>query len=271
MFGDNMEKYDVKFKKRFGQNFLKDINIVRKIVNVADIDNNSLVIEVGPGGGVMTKELALVAKNVLAYEVDLELKEELEKRVGSCENVEVKFKDFLEANIKDDIEKYQYDKLFFVSNVPYYITTPILLKIIKSNLNFDKVVMMVQKEVGERFASLPGRKEYGAITVLLNYYYDIKLEFKVSRKQFIPEPNVDSVVVSFVPKKERLEVKDVTYFEKIVRDSFQFKRKTIRNNLKNYNIEIVEEVLEKFGYDLNVRAENLEYEVFVELANQLYS
>ena len=265
-----MEKYDVKFKKRFGQNFLKDISVVKHIVDVADIDKKSLVIEVGPGGAIMTRELALKAGNVIAYEIDNSLEDELYKRLEGLDNVDILFQDFLEADVVSDLEKYDYDNLYFVSNVPYYITTPIVLKLMKSNLKFKKIVMMVQKEVGDRYTTLPGSKEYSSITVLLNYFYNIKKEFYVSRKNFIPEPNVDSVIVSFTPKDNKLELKNFDFFEKVLRDSFQFKRKTIRNNLKKYDLKIVEEVLSKYGYDLSVRAEMLDVLVFVELSNALW-
>ena len=264
-----MEKYDVKFKKKFGQNFLKDINIVKRIVDVSEVDSNSLVIEVGPGGGVMTKELASRAKNVLAYEIDTDLEDELFKRLEKFDNVDVLFQDFLTSNLINDVSNYQYNKLYFVSNVPYYITTPILLKIIESGLNFNKIVIMVQKEVGDRFTTLPGSREYGSITVLLNYFYNIKKEFFVSRKQFIPEPNVDSLIVSFSEKENKLELTDFKFFEKILRDSFQFKRKTLKNNLKNYDLKKVEEILKEYGHDLTVRAENLSVEIFVKISNEL--
>ena len=264
-----MEKYDVKFKKKFGQNFLKDINIVKKIVRSAEIDEKSLVIEVGPGGGIMTRELSLVADNVLAYEIDEELKEEHAKRLGDRDNITILFQDFLESDIVKDVEKYDYNKLYFVSNVPYYITTPIILKLIESGLSFEKIVMMVQKEVGDRFSTKSGNKEYGSITVLLNYFYNIKKEFFVSRKQFVPEPNVDSVIISFSEKNDKLPLNNFKFFEKLVRDSFQYKRKTLRNNLKGYDLDKVSKVLEKYGKDLNVRAEALDVEVFVEIANEL--
>lgn len=264
-----MEKYDVKFKKKFGQNFLKDINVVKKIVRSAEIDGKSLVIEVGPGGGIMTRELSMVADNVLAYEIDEELKEEHDKRLGDRDNITILFQDFLESDIVKDVEKYDYDKLYFVSNVPYYITTPIILKLIDSGLRFEKIVMMVQKEVGDRFSTKSGNKEYGSITVLLNYFYNIKKEFFVSRKQFVPEPNVDSVIISFSEKSDKLSLNDFKFFEKLVRDSFQYKRKTLRNNLKGYDLDKVSRVLEKYGKDLNVRAEALDVEVFVEIANEL--
>lgn len=264
-----MEKYDVKFKKKFGQNFLKDVNVVKKIVNCANIDDDSLVIEVGPGGAIMTRELAGVAKHVLAYEIDTELEEELSKRLYGCDNVDVVFQDFLTSNLIEDVLQYSFKHLYFVSNVPYYITTPILMKLVESGLNFEKIVMMVQKEVGDRFSTKPGNKEYGSITVLLNYFYNVKKEFLVSRKQFVPEPNVDSVIVSFSEKCEKLPLNDFKFFERLVRDSFQYKRKTLRNNLKNYNLEIIESVLNNYNLDLTVRAESLDVDVFVDIANAL--
>lgn len=264
-----MEKYDVRFKKRLGQNFLKDNSVVKRIVDVSGVDSNSLVIEVGPGGAIMTRELANKASNVLAYEIDTDLAFELEKRLCDYENVDIIFQDFLVADIASDIRDYDYKDLFFVSNVPYYITTPIILKLIKSGLNFKNIVMMVQKEVGDRFCASTGSREYGSITVLLNYFYDIKKEFFVSKKQFVPEPKVDSVIVSFREKNNKIEVSDFDFFEELVRNSFQFKRKNIKNNLFKYNLKIVESVLDKYGYDLTVRAENLDVEIFIELANEL--
>ena len=269
--GDKMEKYNVHFKKKFGQNFLRDTNIVKKIVNTSGIDENSLVIEVGPGGAIMTRELASRAKNVLAYEIDTDLENELAMKLSSFQNVEVLFRDFLKTDIKADVEKYDYDKLLFVSNVPYYITTPIIMKLIKSGLHFNKIVMMVQKEVGNRFSTNPGNREYGSITVLLNYFYNVKKEFFVSKKEFIPVPKVDSVVISFTEKDNKLTLKNFDFFEQILRDSFQYKRKNIRNNLKKYDLNVVEEVLRKYDYDLNIRAEKLELSVFVDLANELYN
>ena len=264
-----MDKYDVKFKKKFGQNFLKNNNIVRRIVDVSGVDDSSLVIEVGPGGGILTKELSKVAKNVLAYEIDQDLNDELFKRIGDCDNVVVLYQDFLLSNLSEDISQFHYEKLFFVSNVPYYITTPIITKLIDSGLIFDNIVMMVQREVGDRFSTKPGSRDYGSITVLLNYYFDIKKEFFVSRKEFVPEPNVDSVIISFKENKNKLYVKDIKFFERFIHDCFQFKRKTIKNNLKNYDLTIVSNVLSKHGYDLNVRAEMLDLDIFVELSNLL--
>lgn len=264
-----MEKYDVKFKKKFGQNFLKDVNIVKHIVSCANIEGKSLVIEVGPGGAIMTRELANTATNVLAYEIDTELKDELYSRLVGLDNVNVHFCDFLEADLINDLKSYDYDNLYFVSNVPYYITTPILMKLINSGLKFNKIVMMVQKEVGDRFSTKPGNREYGSVTVLLNYYFKVKKEFNVSRNNFVPVPNVDSVIVSFSEREEKLDLVDFEKFQKLVLDSFQFKRKNIRNNLKQYDLHVIEGILNKYGYDLNVRAEQLDVEVFVDISNNI--
>lgn len=265
-----MNEKDFRFKKKFGQNFLKDKNIVKKIVSCAEIADNSLVIEVGPGSGAMTSELALVSDKVLCYEIDTELKEQLNNNLSEFDNIDILFKDFLDSDINRDLANYKYDNLYFISNIPYYITTPIVMKLINSKLKFNKIVLMVQKEVGDRFSSLPGSKSYGSITVFLNYFYDIKREFNVSRKLFVPEPNVDSVIISFSEKSNRLTLKDFNTFEKIVRDSFQFKRKTIKNNLKSYNLDVIYDVLNKYGYDLSARAEELSYEIFVDISNSLF-
>lgn len=261
---------DFHFKKKFGQNFLKDEAIIERIANCADIKDHSLVIEVGPGKGVLTKYLAQYATCVLCYEIDLELKEHLDQIVTKNTNVEIEYCDFLQADLIKKLEKYSYEHLYFVSNVPYYITTPILMKLMELPLSFTKIVMMVQKEVGERFSSLPGCREYGSISVYLNYFYQVEKVFDVGREFFTPIPNVDSVVVSFTPRKEKLFVKSQTFFFQLVHDSFQFKRKNLRNNLKGYDLDLVSSVLSRYGYDLTVRAENLSVEIFVELSNALF-
>lgn len=264
-----MEKYDVRFKKKFGQNFLKDNAIVQRIVDCADITSKSLVIEVGPGGAIMTRELAKVADNILAYEIDVSLENEINKRLAGIPNVKVNFVDFLQANLIEDVSSYQYDNLYFVSNVPYYITTPIILKLVNCGLKFNKIVMMVQKEVGERFVASCGSREYGSISVVLRYFFDINLEFLVPRCEFVPEPNVDSVVISFTERKDKLEVKNFSFFEQLVKDAFRFKRKTLKNNLVQYDWNIVEEILTKHNLSLKSRAEDLDLFVFIDLANRL--
>lgn len=256
------------FKKKYGQNFIKNPQVLEQIVTKTEILPNALTIEVGPGMGVLTKQLARVSKTVLAYEIDTTLEDYLVRNLKDCPNVVVQYGDFLNASLVEDLSSFSYEHLYFVSNVPYYITTPILFKLIDSFLPFEKIVMMIQKEVGNRFRASAGTKEYSALTVLLNYYFSCKKIMDVSRNQFKPVPNVDSVVVAF-EKKERAYLKDETFFRQLVHDSFQFKRKTLRNNLKKYDLAIIAEVLEPFHYDLNVRAEQLDVSVFIALANAL--
>ena len=264
-----MEHYDVTFKKKFGQNFLKRKVVVERIADVCSLTKDDLVIEVGPGGAILTQELAKRAGHVLAYEIDEDLKVELTNKLSEFSNVDIIFQDFLNSSLEYDISRFSYSNLYFISNVPYYITTPIIMKIVNSNLNFKKICMMVQKEVGNRFCASPGSREYGSISVFLSYFYDVKKEFLVSRKEFVPEPNVDSVVISFTKKDVVLNLKDRDLFFKVVRDSFQFKRKNLRNNLKKYDLNIIRSVLQDYDYDLTVRAEQLSVEIFVAIANAL--
>ena len=264
-----MEHYDVTFKKKFGQNFLKRKVVVERIADVCSLNKDDLVIEVGPGGAILTQELAKRAGHVLAYEIDEDLKVELTNKLSEFSNVDILFQDFLNSSLEYDISRFSYSNLYFISNVPYYITTPIIMKIVNSNLNFKKICMMVQKEVGNRFCASPGSREYGSISVFLSYFYDVKKEFLVSRKEFVPEPNVDSVVISFTKKDVVLNLKDRDLFFKVVRDSFQFKRKNLRNNLKKYDLNIIRSVLQDYDYDLTVRAEQLSVEIFVAIANAL--
>lgn len=264
-----MKSNDFNFKKKYGQNFLKDDTIPKKIVEYADILEDSLVIEIGPGAGALTKILANYAKQVLCYEIDNSLESILDQELSYYSNVDIIFDDFLNRNINKDIETYSYSHLYVVANLPYYITTPIVTKIIEDNIGVEKVVIMIQKEVADRFAAKPKSREYGSITVFLNYYFDIKKEFVVSRNCFIPKPNVDSIVISLTRKKELLNVQNLELFFKLVRDSFRFKRKTLKNNLKTYDLAKIEQVLKEYQFDLNVRAEELPLKVFVDISNNL--
>ena len=178
-----MEHYDVTFKKKFGQNFLKRKVVVERIADVCSLTKDDLVIEVGPGGAILTQELAKRAGHVLAYEIDEDLKVELTNKLSEFSNVDILFQDFLNSSLEYDISRFSYSNLYFISNVPYYITTPIIMKIVNSNLNFKKICMMVQKEVGNRFCASPGSREYGSISVFLSYFYDVKKEFLVSLKK----------------------------------------------------------------------------------------
>lgn len=264
-----MNQKDFNFKKKYGQNFLKDDSIPKKIVEHANICDDSLVIEIGPGAGALTKILVKKAKHVLCYEIDESLEDILDHELINYDNVDIIFDDFLNRDVKKDISKYNYSHLYVVANLPYYITTPIVTKIVEDGINVEKVVIMIQKEVADRFAAKPKTREYGSITVFLNYYFDIKKEFLVSRNCFTPKPNVDSIVISLNKKKELLSLNDQELFFRLVRDSFHFKRKTLRNNLKGYDLEKVENILKNYNLDLTVRAEELPLEVFVDISNNL--
>lgn len=262
---DFIQDYGFKFKKKFGQNFLKDDNILNNIVSYSDVDNETLVIEIGCGAGALTRKVAPLCKHLIGYEIDITLKPILD----TISNVNIIYDDFLKRNVCDDIKDYTYSKLYVIANLPYYITTPIISKIIEEKIPACEIVIMIQKEVADRLCALVGTKEYGQLTVFLNYFYDIKRVTNVSKNSFVPKPKVDSAVIKMV-KKDNLEyVKDLDFFRKIVKDSFRFKRKTIKNNLCNYDINIIESVLEKYNFNINTRSENIPYYVFVELANEL--
>lgn len=263
---------DFKFKKKFGQNFLVDSNIVSKIVNTIDIRNDNLVVEIGCGDGKLTKKLCEYFDYVLGYEIDLDVKERLFASLSEFDNFNIIFNDFLECDLNKDISNYEFDNLYVVGNLPYYITTPIIEKLVLSGLDFNSMIFMVQKEVGDRIGARVGTREYGSLTVFLSYFYDIKKEFVVSRNSFVPKPNVDSMIISFTKKSEIYDLKDRELFFKLVRDSFKFKRKTLRNNLSDgYDLEKVNSVLNKYGYDLSVRAEQLSVLIFCDIANCLVS
>ena len=266
---EKLEQNGFSLKKKFGQNFIVDENIINSIIEKSEIDKDTLVIEVGPGAGSLTYKLGKSAKNVLCYEIDTTLKDVLESNIKELDNVEVVFEDFLKVNVLDDIKKYEYKKLYLVANLPYYITTPIIIKIVEDNIPVDKMVVMVQKEVGDRFKATPGNKEYGSLSVFLNYYFETRKLMDVSANVFIPKPNVDSIIVEFKKKENIIDVKDKELFFKLIRDSFTQKRKTLRNNLKGYDLEKVEEVLNNHNLDLSVRAEQLSLEIFIDIANNL--
>ncbi len=255
------------FKKRFGQNFLRDKTVIDRILSNVVLTPDDLVIEIGPGEGAMTREL-IKKTRVLAYEVDTELKKAYTSEEFK-DNLEIIWSDFLKRDVREDIKNYKYDKLFLIANLPYYITTPIIVKLIEEKLQFDCVIVMVQKEVAERFSSLPGSKKYSSITVFLNYYFDIEKLFDVNRKSFYPVPNVDSAVIRLNKKEKPFEVNDEKLFFSFIRDSFKYKRKTLKNNIGNYDSKKVEEVLKKYNKDLSIRAECIPIDLFVEIVNNL--
>ena len=264
-----LEKNDFNFKKKFGQNFIIDENIISNIVNKSEVDKDTLVIEIGPGAGSLTTKLAESAKNVLCYEIDETLKDILSENLSNYDNVEVIYQDFLKADVNNDIKKYNCKKLYIVANLPYYITTPIITSVIENNIDVDKMVVMVQKEVGDRFKASVGTKDYSSLSIYLNYYFNVKKLMDISKNIFIPKPNVDSIVVEFTKKEQKYELKNKDLFFKLIRDSFTQKRKTIKNNLKNYDLIKIEEILKRYNQDLSTRAEQITIETFVDIANNL--
>ncbi len=257
------------FKKSFGQNFIVDKNIIDNIIKFSLVDKDTMVIEIGPGAGSLTTALAESSKSVLCYEIDDSLKDVLSDSLKNFDNVDIIYQDFLKANVSETLKKYNYDKLYVIANLPYYITTPIITKIIEDKLNVDKIVIMVQKEVGDRLKAQPGSKDYNSLSIYISYYFNVKKLMDVSRNVFLPKPNVDSIVIELSKKENKYKLKNENVFFKLVRDSFVQKRKTLRNNLKAYDLNIIEKVLNKYGYDLSVRAENLSIDVFVDIANNL--
>lgn len=262
-----MYKFD--YKKNLGQNFLQDKNIIDKIVNAPDYGDNNLVIEIGPGAGALTKELLKKVDRAILYEVDTRLEKILNKELSTFVNYELIFDDFLNRDVNKDISKYDFDNLYIVANLPYYITTPIITKIINDKIPTNEIVIMIQKEVADRFSAKPGSKEYGQITVFLNYFFDIDNVCNVSKNCFFPKPKVDSAVIKMKRKESNDYIKNFDVFNKLVKDSFRFKRKNIKNNLVGYDLDIISNILTKYGFDINTRSENIPYNVFVEIANEL--
>lgn len=262
-----MEKFN--FKKSLGQNFLCDDNIVNNIINIADIDKDTLVIEVGPGSGALTTKIVTKCKNLICFEIDDRLESILNSKLSLYDNYEIIISDFLKTDVFSYMKNYTYKKLYFISNLPYYITTPIVTKLIEEKILPDKIIIMMQKEVADRFTAKVNSKEYSSLTVFLNYYYEIKKMFDVSRNCFIPKPNVDSSVIELKLKNDRLFVKNMDMFLKLISDSFRYKRKTIKNNLYNYDLNKILIVLQKYGLNLSVRAESITLNMFVDIANSL--
>lgn len=260
---DNME---IKAKKSLGQNFLQDETILQNIANSVYTNTSDLIIEIGPGKGALTKYLKKKGSFLICYELDERLKDLLKKYEDN--KTKIIFKDFLKANILEDSKNFNYENIYIIANIPYYITTPIIKHIINLE-QLKSMTLLVQEEVARRICALPGSKSYGSLTVYLNYYFQIKYLFKVSKFAFNPVPKVESAVINFERKKEKSKVKSEELFFKLINDSFKMKRKTLKNNLKNYNWNKIKEVLEKNNLNENVRAEELSLEIFIEIANIL--
>lgn len=257
---------EIKAKKSLGQNFLQDEEILSNIANSIKTNENDLIIEIGPGKGALTKHLVKKDGFLVLYEIDERLRDIL--AVYKNSKTKIIYGDFLSANILEDIKDIDYHDIYVLANIPYYITTPIIKKII----NLDKLksmTLLVQKEVALRFSAKPNSKAYGSITVFLNYFFDVNYLFTVKNTAFSPIPKVDSAVISFIRKEKNKDLKDEELFFKLVEDAFRMKRKTLKNNLKDYNWGRVLEVLKKYGLEENVRAEQIDLEVFFDISNNL--
>lgn len=253
------------YKKSLGQNFLKDKNIIKKIADSINPTEEDLIIEIGPGAGALTKELVKKKSEVICFEIDTRLKEILEQI--NSEKLTIIYKDFLSIKINEYIDQNKYKNLYFVGNLPYYITTAIINKIVKESNPYE-ITIMVQKEVADRFSAKPGTKDYSSISIFLQYNFDIERVCNVSKTCFEPVPKVDSSVIKF-KRNKKISANDEEKFYKLIKDSFTQKRKNLRNNLKGYDLNKIQAILKKYDKDLTARAEQLSIEEFIDISNNI--
>ena len=256
------------YKKSLGQNFLIDKNIINKIINSIDLKEEPLIIEIGPGSGALTKELVKLNANIISFEIDTRLKSELDKLCNENGNLEIIYEDFLKIDLKEFLKQKKYKNLYFVANLPYYITTAIINKITEES-NPNEMILMVQKEVADRFSAHPNTRDYGSISVFLQYNYDISKVVLVPKTCFYPSPKVDSVVIKFETRENKVKALNEEKFYKLIKDSFQFKRKNLKNNLKGYNQDKINEILKEYNKDLTARAEEISVEEFINISNNI--
>ena len=261
------------FKKKFGQNFITDTNLLDAICDDAEIEQADNVLEIGVGAGTLTKILAGRCKKVVGYEIDKSLFDVLSFSLKGFDNINIIFKDFLKASA-EEINS-QFDSSFkVVANLPYYITTNIIFKLVEEDFNVESLTLMVQKEVAERIVSKPGTKDYGTITAELDAIADVEIKRIVNRQMFMPMPNVDSSIINIKLNKNKFKIADVALLRKVIRASFSMRRKTLVNCLKtnfSFSAEQLDAIFEKLGYDKNIRGETLTTQDFVNLANVIYS
>lgn len=273
-----LERHGFTFKKSFGQNFLTDTNILQKIVDTAGIDDQVNVIEIGPGIGALTEFLAERAAQVMAFEIDHRLVPILADTLRDFDNVTVVNEDILKVDLAQHIQNFKNPDLPIkvVANLPYYITTPILMHLIESGIPFSEFVVMMQKEVADRISAQPNTKAYGSLSIAVQYYMTAKVAFIVPRTVFVPAPNVDSAILKMVRRPEpAVAVEDESFFFKISKASFTHRRKTLWNNLTGYfgKTEEVKDkltkALDQAGLSPSVRGEALSLEEFASLADAL--
>ncbi|WP_097026642.1 16S rRNA (adenine(1518)-N(6)/adenine(1519)-N(6))-dimethyltransferase RsmA [Clostridium peptidivorans] len=266
-----VNKYNFKFSKSLGQNFLIDDQVLRDIVTGAEVNNDDFIIEIGPGVGTLTKELLQVAKKVCAIELDKDLIPILNEELKEFENFELVNKDALKVNFDEIIGEEKSVKL--VANLPYYVTTPIIVKLLTEGYKFKSLTIMIQKEVAERIDAKPSTKEYGALSLLVQYYCDTELVRKVSPSSFIPRPKVDSSVIRLNKLDgPRVKVDDEKLFFKIIRASFNMRRKTLWNALKSlgFSKDLLENALQECDIDPKRRGETLSIYEFANLSNCIH-
>ena len=273
-----LERHGFTFKKSFGQNFLTDTNILQKIVDTAEIDKNVNVIEIGPGIGALTEFLAENAAEVMAFEIDERLVPILEDTLRDHDNVKVINEDVLKADLQTRVKEFENPNLPIkvVANLPYYITTPILMHLIESKIPFSEFVVMMQKEVADRISAEPNTKAYGSLSIAVQYYMTAKVAFVVPRTVFVPAPNVDSAILKMTRRKQPLvEVKDEDFFFRVSKASFVHRRKTLWNNLTSHfgkSEEVknkLEQALENATIKPSIRGEALSISDFARLSDAL--
>ncbi|HIH1103219.1 TPA: 16S rRNA (adenine(1518)-N(6)/adenine(1519)-N(6))-dimethyltransferase RsmA [Streptococcus agalactiae] len=273
-----LERHGFTFKKSFGQNFLTDTNILQKIVDTAEIDKGVNVIEIGPGIGALTEFLAENAAEVMAFEIDDRLIPILADTLARFDNVQVVNQDILKADLQTQIQAFKNPDLPIkvVANLPYYITTPILMHLIESKIPFAEFVVMMQKEVADRISAMPNTKAYGSLSIAVQYYMTAKLSFIVPRTVFVPAPNVDSVILKMVRRDQPVvSVQDEDFFFRVSKVAFVHRRKTLWNNLTSHfgksedTKAKLEKALEIAKIKPSIRGEALSIPDFASLADAL--
>lgn len=273
-----MRKYGISAQKSLGQNFLINEDVVENIVNASEISKNDLVIEIGPGLGTLTESLIEKAGKVIAIELDERMLKILNDRFSIYENFEVINKDVLKVDLAELIQTEKKNNNLksakIVANLPYYITTPIIMKLLEEELDIESITVMIQKEVADRLIAIPGEKLSGAITYSVYYYAESEKIMIVENNSFIPEPEVQSEVIKLkIRKNPVIKLKDKDLFFKLIKISFMQRRKTLLNALVNGGLikdkAIAKEIFEKIGLDINVRGESLSIEDFKKLCEEL--
>lgn len=266
-----MKKYNISAQKKFGQNFLINENVLDEIIEMAQIDKNDIVIEIGPGTGNLTKKMCEKADKVIAIEIDSAMINVLRNECSTLENLEIINQDIMKTDLKEIISKYENKKIKVVANLPYYITTPIVMKLLEERLRIDLIEVMVQKEVAERICAKNGNKTYGAITVAINYYTNPVYLFDVKAENFLPAPEVDSAVVRLDVVNRKIENEEMLF--KIIKAAFSQRRKTLMNSLGNAQVngidkEFLRGIMAGVGMDNNIRAEQLSLDDYIKLAEE---